>query len=37
MRVSSVGFAFDAVEEVLDQAKKTAEVTHNHPEGIKGA
>ena len=37
MRVSPVGFAFRTLEEVLDEAKKTAEVTHNHPEGIKGA
>ncbi len=37
MRVSPVGFAFDSIEEVLEEAKKSAEVTHNHPEGIKGA
>ncbi len=37
MRVSPVGFAFDTLQEVLDEAKKCAEVTHNHPEGIKGA
>ena len=37
MRVSPVGFAFDTLEEVLDQAKRSAEVTHDHPEGIKGA
>ena len=37
MRVSPVGFAFDSEEEVLRHAEKTAEVTHNHPEGIKGA
>jgi ADP-ribosylglycohydrolase len=37
MRVSPVGFAFDTKEEVLEEAMKTAEVTHNHPEGIKGA
>jgi len=37
MRVSSVGFAFDTREKVLDQAKRTAEITHSHPEGIKGA
>ncbi len=37
MRVSPVGFAFDTVEEVLAEAQKTAAVTHNHPEGIKGA
>ncbi len=37
MRVSPVGFAFDSIEDVLDHAKRSAEVTHNHPEGIKGA
>lgn len=37
MRVSPVGFAFGSIEEVLDQARKSAEVTHNHPEGVKGA
>jgi ADP-ribosylglycohydrolase len=37
MRVSPVGFAFDNIDQVLEEAKKTAEVTHNHPEGIKGA
>lgn len=37
MRVSPVGFAFNSIEEVLYEAKKSAEVTHNHPEGIKGA
>jgi ADP-ribosylglycohydrolase len=37
MRVSAVGFAFDTLDKVLAEAKKSAEVTHNHPEGIKGA
>ncbi len=37
MRVSPVGFACSTMEEVLDMAKRSAEVTHNHPEGIKGA
>jgi ADP-ribosylglycohydrolase len=37
MRVSPVGFAFDTIEDVLSEAKKSAEVTHDHPEGIKGA
>lgn len=37
MRVSPVGFAFDTIDEVLAEAKRSAEVTHNHPEGIKGA
>jgi len=37
MRVSPVGYAFDSVERVLAEAKRTAEITHDHPEGIKGA
>ncbi len=37
MRVSPIGFAIDQEEKVLAEAKKTAEVSHNHPEGIKGA
>jgi ADP-ribosylglycohydrolase len=37
MRVSPVGFAFDSADDVLLKAKRSAEVTHNHPEGIKGA
>jgi ADP-ribosylglycohydrolase len=37
MRVSPVGWAFDSKEKVLDEAQKTAQITHNHPEGIKGA
>ena len=37
MRVSAVGFAYDDLDQVLAVAKQSAEVTHNHPEGIKGA
>jgi ADP-ribosylglycohydrolase len=37
MRVSPVGLAFDEEQDVLHQAQQTAIVTHNHPEGIKGA
>lgn len=37
MRVSPVGFAFQSLDEVLREAHLTAVVTHNHPEGIKGA
>lgn len=37
MRVSPIGFAFDTVEDVLAEAEQSAAVTHNHPEGIKGA
>ncbi len=37
MRVSPVGFAFKTEQKVLDWAKRSAVVTHDHPEGIKGA
>lgn len=37
MRVSPVGFAFEPLEKVLAEAERSAAVTHNHPEGIKGA
>jgi ADP-ribosylglycohydrolase len=37
MRCSSVGCLFDDENSVLDEARKSAEITHNHPEGIKGA
>ena len=37
MRVSSAGWLYDSLEETRHMAKLTAEVTHNHPEGIKGA
>lgn len=37
MRVSPVGYAFATEAEVLDQARRTAAITHDHPEGIKGA
>ena len=37
MRVSSVGWLFDDLETVRNMARLSAEVTHNHPEGIKGA
>lgn len=37
MRVSAVGCAFYTLDETLQKAKESAEVTHNHPEGIKGA
>lgn len=37
MRVSPVGFAFVDKDCVLEEARKSAEVSHNHPEGIKGA
>ena len=37
MRVSSVAWMFDTIEEVRRAARLSAEVTHNHSEGIKGA
>ena len=37
MRVSPCGFYARPIEEALDLARQSAEVTHNHPEGIKGA
>ena len=37
MRVSSAGWLFDTLEETRRVARLTAEVTHNHPEGVKGA
>jgi ADP-ribosylglycohydrolase len=37
MRVSPIGFAYPDLQIVLQKAKESGEVTHNHPEGIKGA
>ena len=37
MRVSAVGWAFGTLEETLRVAEISASITHNHPEGIKGA
>ena len=37
MRVSSVGWLYDSLEETRRMARLSADVTHNHPEGIKGA
>lgn len=37
MRVSAVGYAFGTPERVLQEAADCAGITHNHPEGIKGA
>ena len=36
-RVSPVGWAFETLDEVLAEAERSASVTHNHPEGVKGA
>lgn len=37
MRVSPVGWFYDNLNSVLKGAKESAEVTHDHPEGVKGA
>ncbi len=37
MRVSPVAYAHDTLEDVLEEAKRSAEVTHNHEHGIRGA
>ena len=37
LRVSPVAWMFDTEEDVLRMAKATADVTHNHPEGVNGA
>ena len=37
MRVSAAGWVGKTEEEVTDLAKRVTEVTHNHPEGMKGA
>lgn len=37
MRISAAGLAANSLEEAILLSKKVTEVTHNHPEGIKGA
>jgi ADP-ribosylglycohydrolase len=37
MRVAPIGMAFDRLEDVLAEAERSARVTHDHPEGIRGA
>ena len=37
MRVSAAGYAADSLDEAKELLRKITEVTHNHPEGIKGA
>ncbi len=37
MCVSAAGWLYDTLERTEEAARATAEVTHNHPEGIKGA
>jgi ADP-ribosylglycohydrolase len=37
MRVAPIGMAFDNLYDVLAEAERSAQVTHNHPEGVRGA
>ena len=37
MRVSACGFAATSLDEAISLSRKVTEITHNHPEGIKGA
>jgi len=37
MRVNPIGWAYKSLDKVLNHAKESAQVTHNHKEGIKGA
>lgn len=36
-RVSPVGWAFDTLDETLEEARRSAEPTHSHPDGVAGA
>ncbi|MGC8603246.1 MAG: ADP-ribosylglycohydrolase family protein [Desulfomonilaceae bacterium] len=37
MRIGPVGYAYNDIATVLQKAQEFTEITHNHPEGIKGA
>ncbi len=37
MRVSPIAWYYDSQDEVLEAARRSAEMTHNHPEGLRGA
>lgn len=37
MRVAPIGFAAESLQQALDMARASAEVTHNHPDGVRGA
>ena len=37
MRAGPIGLLFDSPDRILSEAKKSAQVTHNHPQGIAGA
>lgn len=37
MRISPVGYAYGDLDTILKKAREFTEVTHNHPEGVRGA
>ena len=37
MRISAVGHVANSIKEAIELSKRVTEVTHNHPEGLKGA
>lgn len=37
MRVAPIGYAFDDLEQVMTEAERSAAISHDHPEGIRGA
>ncbi|MEM6255016.1 MAG: ADP-ribosylglycohydrolase family protein [Cyanobacteria bacterium P01_D01_bin.156] len=37
VRAIPVAYAFDSLKEVMEEAERSAKVSHNHPDGIKGA
>ncbi|MBX2865254.1 MAG: ADP-ribosylglycohydrolase family protein [Leptolyngbyaceae cyanobacterium MAG.088] len=37
LRAAPIAYAFDSLKEVMEEAERSAIVSHNHPEGIKGA
>jgi len=37
MRVSPIAWYYDSIEKVMEESLHSAEMTHNHPEGVKGA
>jgi ADP-ribosylglycohydrolase len=37
MRVAPIGWFCDSIDSVMEEAKKSAVATHNHPQAIKGA
>jgi ADP-ribosylglycohydrolase len=37
MRVSPIGYAYDSIEKVLEEAAKSAAISHDHPDGVQSA